>query len=570
LSGKLVVLVVIMLFKRTIGLCLLVFLVSFYGETARADIPADEAVVTELVNTFDADLAALRLLVEEAEKAEQVDRQALVFRQDDRSFTLLADADRLAAAAANLPQGNRLRKEVVDHLAATLKNTSDAVLQRLHELDQQINKFSESYEDMSPDARVSSEAYVQALEAIRFRYLDALISHYKSRKLLGFSYEDAQEQLKQMLYLRAESLVGTVEMLAAAEFDVGSRLSKDPANADLKSAKSDIAARRAEAVKKLTIAVELLDTLEVDTKEYRSVLLKQQTGVTIEMLQVDVLQKMTSEGMAHLRQLLVKNSPSLVLNTVLFVLILVVFRFIARLVKRVVRASCERSSLDMSVLLKDILESASGSTVMILGVLMALSQIGISLGPMLAGLGVAGFIVGFALQDTLANFAAGAMILIYRPYDVDDFVEVTGASGLVKHMSLVSTTITTFDNQTLVVPNSKIWGDVIKNVTAQKVRRVDLEFGIGYQDDIEKAETVLADILSAHELVLKAPAPMIKVHSLGDSSVNLVVRPWTKTENYWDVHWDLTREVKLRFDREGISIPFPQRDVHLYREDSTV
>ncbi|MEH6590643.1 MAG: mechanosensitive ion channel family protein [Halioglobus sp.] len=530
----------------------------------------DEAAVTQLVATFDTDLAALRSLIEQIEKSEFMDRQALVFRQDDRSFTLLSDANRLAIAVAALPEDSSLRAEVVDHLAATLENTSAAVLERLNLLDRQVKKYSESLKDLSPDARVSSEAYLLALEEIRYKYFEALIEHYKTRELLGFSYEEAQEKLKNMLYLRAESLVGNIEILAAAQSDIGDRLKNNPADADLKFAMHGMSAQRGEAVKRLSIAVDLLDTLEVDTTEYRSVLLKQQTGVSIEMLQVDVLQQLTSEGVAHIRQLLIKNSPSFILNTVLFVLILILFRFLSRLVKRVVRTSCERSSLNLSVLLKDILASASGSTVMILGILIALSQIGISLGPMLAGLGVAGFIVGFALQDTLGNFAAGAMILIYRPYDVDDFVEVTGASGLVKNMSLVSTTITTFDNQTLVVPNSKIWGDVIKNVTAQKVRRVDLEFGIGYQDDIIKAEIVLADVLDAHELVLKTPAPLIKVHSLGESSVNLIVRPWTKTENYWNVYWDLTREVKLRFDKEGISIPFPQRDVHLFREDSTL
>jgi len=192
--------------------------------------------------------------------------------------------------------------------------------------------------------------------------------------------------------------------------------------------------------------------------------------------------------------------------------------------------------------------------------------VGISLAPMLAGLGVAGFIVGFALQDSLGNFAAGAMILIYRPFDVDDLVEVPGASGLVKKMNLVSTTITTLDNQTLVVPNSKIWGDVIKNVTAQKVRRVDLEIGIGYGDDIEHAERVLVEIVNGHEKILAKPEPKIKLHTLADSSVNFIVRPWTKTDDYWDVYWDILREVKLRFDREGISIPFPQRDVHVYSE----
>ena len=247
---------------------------------------------------------------------------------------------------------------------------------------------------------------------------------------------------------------------------------------------------------------------------------------------------------------------------------LLAFRALSRLTRRAVSAACDRPGVDISSLLKDILASVSGGTVMVIGVLMALSQVGISLGPMLAGLGVAGFVVGFALQDSLSNFAAGGMILIYRPYDVDDFVEIAGASGLVKKMSLVSTTIATFDNQTLVVPNSKIWGDVIKNVTAQKVRRVDLEFGIGYSDDIEHAERVLEDILDNNEMVLKKPEPMIKLHALADSSVNFAVRPWVKTDDYWDVYWDITREVKMRFDREGISIPFPQRDVHMFTEQS--
>ena len=156
------------------------------------------------------------------------------------------------------------------------------------------------------------------------------------------------------------------------------------------------------------------------------------------------------------------------------------------------------------------------------------------------------------------------MILVYRPYDVGDLIECSaGVFGRVSRMNLVSTTILTLDNQTRVVPNGKIWGDVITNVTAQKVRRVDLVFGISYQDDIPQAEQVLRSILEEHPKVLEDPEFVVKVHELGDSSVNFVVRPWVTRDDYWDVHWDVTREVKLRFDREGISIPFPQRDVHL-------
>jgi small conductance mechanosensitive channel len=187
---------------------------------------------------------------------------------------------------------------------------------------------------------------------------------------------------------------------------------------------------------------------------------------------------------------------------------------------------------------------------------------------LLAGLGVVGFIVGFALQDTLANFASGVMILLYRPYDVGDLIEAAGAFGKVSDMSLVSTTILTLDHQTLVIPNNKIWGDVIKNVTAQRERRVDMVFGIAYSDDIPHAERVLQEILADCDLVLDEPEALVKLHNLGESSVDFVVRPWVKTDDYWDAYWYVTREVKIRFDAEGISIPFPQRDVHLFREDA--
>jgi small conductance mechanosensitive channel len=198
-----------------------------------------------------------------------------------------------------------------------------------------------------------------------------------------------------------------------------------------------------------------------------------------------------------------------------------------------------------------------------IGGLIALSQLGISFGPLLAGLGIAGFILGFALQDSLANFASGMMILLYRPFDVGDLVEVSGAYGRVSQMSLVNTTILTLDHQTLIVPNNRIWGDVIKNVTAQDIRRVDLVFGISYEDDIPNAERIMNAILKDHPKVLADPEAVVKVNELADSSVNFVVRPWVNTDDYMDTWWDITREVKLRFDAEGITIPYPQRTVHL-------
>ena len=222
-----------------------------------------------------------------------------------------------------------------------------------------------------------------------------------------------------------------------------------------------------------------------------------------------------------------------------------------------------------SELLKDFLVNITRKIIFIVGFVVALSFLGINIGPLLAAIGAAGFIVGFALQGTLSNFAAGIMILIYRPFDVGDLVDIADTTGTVDAMTIVSTTLKTIDNQIVVLPNNMIWGDKITNLTGSDKRRVDMVFGIGYGDDIAKAQTILEEIVVNHEAVLKEPKPVVKVHELADSSVNFVVRPWVETDDYWDVYWDVTRKVKERFDAEGVSIPFPQQDVHMHQVAAT-
>lgn len=256
--------------------------------------------------------------------------------------------------------------------------------------------------------------------------------------------------------------------------------------------------------------------------------------------------------------------PWLLSRVAIFLGTLLVFWIFARLARRMVRRALTSDRVKGSQLLEQTMVSITGKLVLLLGLIVAISFLGVELGPVLAGLGIAGFVLGFALQDSLANFAAGTMILLYAPFDVGDAVEVAGVTGVVDSMSLVSTTIKTFDNQRVIVPNSKIWGDVIKNITAEDVRRVDMVFGIGYDDDIPEAERHLARIVEENPKVLDDPAPVIKLTELADSSVNFIVRPWCATTDYWEVRWDITRQVKLAFDEEGISIPFPQRDVHLH------
>jgi small conductance mechanosensitive channel len=218
----------------------------------------------------------------------------------------------------------------------------------------------------------------------------------------------------------------------------------------------------------------------------------------------------------------------------------------------------------ISSLLKEFIQTSARRIVLGIGFLMSLTIIEVNVGPVLALIGAAGLVIGLALQSTLSNFASGMLILIYRPFDVGDAIKIDGSSGFVHSMTLLSTIIKTFDNQHLIVPNNSVWGSTIVNVTGSLTRRVDLVFGIGYSDDMEKARQIMVDVLEKHPAVLKKPEFMVKVHELGDSSVNFICRPWVKTSDYWNVYWDVTLEVKEQFDLQGITIPFPQRDIHLH------
>ena len=252
----------------------------------------------------------------------------------------------------------------------------------------------------------------------------------------------------------------------------------------------------------------------------------------------------------------------LLVQVLVFVVALIILLFVARFVRRLAARGLDRVP-SMSRLLKSFVLTVVYWITVALGLMIALGIAGVNVTPLFAVFGGLSFILGFALQDTLGNLASGLMIMVLKPFDTGDYIEISGASGTVDAMSVVSTQIRTFDNQYIVVPNSKIWGDVITNVSAAKTRRVDLVFGIAYSDNAPAAVEVLKEMVAADSRCMTDPAPEIFVGELGDSSVNLFCRPWVATEDYWDVYWGLTGAVKERFDKEGISIPFPQRDVHL-------
>ena len=244
--------------------------------------------------------------------------------------------------------------------------------------------------------------------------------------------------------------------------------------------------------------------------------------------------------------------------------IFVVGRIIARMISKTLRKMLQNQEVDK--ILETFVSNLAYWVLMIFVIIAAINQLGIQTTSLIAIMGAAGLAIGLALQGSLSNFAAGVLIVMFRPYRVGDFVEAAGIAGAVVQVQILTTVLRTGDNKQIVVPNSEIMSSIITNYSANETRRVDLTIGVSYDDDLDKVRKTIQELVDADERILKDPACLIAVAALADSSVNFTVRPWVKTADYWDVYFGLTEAIKKRFDQEKISFPFPQQDVHLYKE----
>jgi small conductance mechanosensitive channel len=235
---------------------------------------------------------------------------------------------------------------------------------------------------------------------------------------------------------------------------------------------------------------------------------------------------------------------------------------VARFLRGVLRRVLTKAKIEET--LTSFLTSLFYLALMTLVVIAVIGKLGVETTSFIAVLGAATLAIGFALQGSLGNFAAGVMLIVFRPFKVGDYVEAAGTAGVIEEIQVFATTMRTPDNKTIVVPNAAITAGNITNYATKPMRRVDMIFGISYEDDLRKAKKILSDILDGDTRVLKDPAPAIVVAELADSSVNIAVRPWVKTEDYWNVFFDVTEAAKLEFDAQGITIPYPQRDVHMH------
>jgi small-conductance mechanosensitive channel len=515
-----------------------------------ADLEARRAELDELQEKIDKnpDRAAAAMLEKE------VSERRSKYRRDVASLVgmVLSGED----GGADVAAGRASATELLEADAPKMQESLSAQDRKLMELVDTAIKGSDE------EAETARTEFVTQLP-VSTRLLKYLHTNIGLRRQLGLDVDADVAYLTKRLQARADVSAALLSHIKGQIDEISARSGVDQDTEAQKKLQSLRKQRDALAEAQRT-NVDLMDSYDLETADLRRGIISATGKLSQDILNKDVAAGLLESSAADAAEWFRTNGAALVFQFVTFFLILFAFWILARVARGTVRRVIDRSTLSISSLAKDFFIKTTSRLVLLIGFIIALAQLGVEVAPLLAGLGIAGFIVGFALQDTLSNFASGLMILVYRPFDVGDAIEAAGVTGKVNQMNLVSTMILTFDNQMLILPNKQVWGGIIRNITNQDQRRVDMTFGIGYSDDIPKAEKVLASIVASHEKVLKNPEPVVRLHTLGESSVDFVVRPWSKTEDYWEVYWDITREVKRRFDEEGISIPFPQRDVHIH------
>ncbi len=458
--------------------------------------------------------------------------------------------DEVGKTVAEAADAARKTAEAESDLAPETREGLNGTADAADKAQEALGRLQAAVEDVDPESRESLTETVAEAEA-------ATRQAQQATDEAGALAREADESVERERVM--DTAAGAMEQAKEA---------KEEEKVELLEKVNALREKRTMLIDHLKVVLDELETKtdkdDADTlakvKDYRLYI------SSVQGIQLDV--KDTTSAWVAIKGWLTSEEGGLrwAMNVALFLGILIAAWVLSKILSRAVHRGLKMSG-KVSRLLEEFLAGAVRWVVMIVGVIMALAALEVSIGPLLAVVGAAGFVIAFALQDSLSNFASGLMILFFRPFDVGDVVDAGGVSGKVTSMNLVSTSIKTFDNKDMVVPNNKIWNDVITNATGVDTRRVDMEFGIGYDDDIDQAQAILEEIVAAHPKALKDPEPTIRMNTLADSSVNFICRPWARTADYWDVYWDVTKAVKQRFDAAGIGIPFPQRDVHLYIED---
>ena len=521
-----------------------------------------QMTIAELSEELFREIESLRLFESHPLPESFERRRTLEARRDEKTIRVLKNIISVAEGVLALPEDAPEKEKLRQLMVTGQDEIKLAVVERFDSLTQRLNESLDLQKDLSGVKLMSEEAFAELLDQYRLSYLGLATEQVVVLEQLGMGDPISRESVSKILKLYGEELVGVIhihhyalELLAARQLATGTDT--------LLVQSAQFEAERLElAVARLSGVVAMLERLGDDTLAMRRVLIEKSGGFALSLVDAAILNVVVSETREKLADWLRTKGASTFVSLTLFIGILILSRWLARVVRRVTERALRHSDQSISRLLKETIISMTGTVVFLIGVLVALAQIGVSVTPMIAGLGVVGFIVGFALQDTLSNFASGAMILAYRPFDTGDFISAAEAEGTVLKMNLVNTTIVTVENKVLIIPNSKIWGGVIMNMTGQRLRRTDIIYSVSYSDDIDLVQRVLEELIEADERWRSEPEPLVRLKQYSESSIDFMVRAYAETDQFWEAVWALNKSVKKRFDAEGITIPFPQRDVH--------
>ena len=536
-----------------------------YGQAAPDEDFADleQLTVAELSEEVARELESLRQFEAYPLPDSFARRRTLEARRDEKTIKALKSIISLSEGVLALPADAPEREQLTKLMVTREGQIEMVIAGRFESLTERLNESLDRRNDLSGVQLLSEEAFADLLDKYRLSYLGLSTELVLLLKKLDLGEEALREKVVRTLDLYGEELVGVIhihhhalKLLVARQAAAGTD-STLVQSARFESERLDLAIHR------LSSVVALLERLGGGTLAMRRVLIEKSGGLALSLVDTAILSVVLAETRDKLSEWVSNNGASSFFSAALFIGILALARFLAGVAKRVTERALRHSDQSISQLLKETLISMTGTVVFLVGLLVALAQVGVSVAPMIAGLGVVGFIVGFALQDTLSNFASGAMILAYRPFDTGDFISAADAEGTVLKMNLVNTTIVTVENKVLIIPNSKIWGGVIMNVTGQKLRRTDMIYRVSYADDVDLVQGILEELIDADERWLDDPEPMVRLKQYSESSIDFMVRAYAKTDQFWEAVWALNKSVKKRFDAEGITIPFPQRDVHM-------
>ena len=532
------------------------------------DVPEDEAfnpeqmTVAELSEEVARELESLRRFEAHPLPESFERRRTLEVRRDEKTIKVLKSIISLSESVLELPEDAPEREKLRQLMSLREGQIERAIVERFESLTVRLNESLERQRELSGVPLLSEEAFADLIDKYRLSYLGLSTEQVLLLERLGIGDEALREKVLKTLNLYGEELVGVIHIHHHALKLLAARQAAAGTDSELVQSARFEAERLELAVVRLTSVVTMLERLDGDTLAMRRVLIEKSGSLALSLVDTAMINVVLGETQDRLVDWFSVNGASTLLSAILFVGILILARSLAGLSKRLTERALRHSDQSISQLLKETLISMAGTVVFLIGLLVALAQVGVSVTPMIAGLGVVGFIVGFALQDTLSNFASGAMILAYRPFDTGDFIAAGEAEGTVLKMNLVNTTIVTVENKVLIIPNSKIWGGVIMNVTGQKLRRTDIIYRVSYSDDVDLVQGILEELIDADERWLDDPEPLVRLKQYSESSIDFMVRAYAKTDEYWEAVWALNKAVKKRFDAEGITIPFPQREVH--------